>query len=155
MEIRAYLTSDCSTLAELFYNTVHTVNVKDYSQTQLGVWATGDINLYDWNKSFLEHNTLIAEEDGIIVGFGDIDNNGYIDRLYVHRDYQGQGIATAIVTNLEKHAVIRNISSFTTHASITAKPFFEKQGYKICHENVVIRQGVRLTNFIMEKNSAE
>lgn len=35
MFIREYMSSDCERLAELFYQTVHTVNVKDYAQEQL------------------------------------------------------------------------------------------------------------------------
>ena len=37
-----------------------------------------------------------------------------------------------------------------THASITAKPFFQKRGYKVTKEQQVERQGILLTNFVME-----
>ena len=46
-----------------------------------------------WNQSFLEHYTVIAEEENGIIGFGDISDTGYLDRLYVHKAYQHQGIA--------------------------------------------------------------
>ena len=101
MFIRKYISSDCEQLAELFYQTVHTVNAKDYSQDQLYVWATGNVDLFVWNKSFLEHNTFVAIKNSIIVGFGDIDNTGYLDRLFVHKDYQRQGIASALCDKLE------------------------------------------------------
>ncbi|MEG2182627.1 MAG: GNAT family N-acetyltransferase, partial [Oscillospiraceae bacterium] len=91
----------------------------------------------------------------IIVGFGDMDNNGYFDRLYVHKDYQGKGIAAAIATELERLAEMQGILAFSTHASVTAKPFFEKRGYCVVRENKVIRNGVELTNFIMEKSIAK
>lgn len=61
-----------------------------------------------------------CNKNGIIVGFGDIDNTGYLDRLYVHKDYQNQGIAKAMCDKLEQHNAYNEI---TTHASITAKPF--------------------------------
>ena len=38
-----------------------------------------------------------------------------------------------------------------THASITAKPFFEKRGYKVVKEQKIERQGIFLTNFLMKK----
>lgn len=38
-----------------------------------------------------------------------------------------------------------------THASITARPFFEKRGYKVVKEQQIERQGVFLTNFAMKK----
>ena len=154
MDIRKYKSTDCAEIAELFYNTVHEINAKDYTKQQLDIWATGDVDLSVWDKSFLEHNTLVAEENNIIVGFGDMDNNGYLDRLFVHKDYQGKGLATSIIIELERQSKIHGISIFRTRASITAKPFLEKHGYHVVSENKVIRNGVELINFIMEKHLA-
>lgn len=147
MEIRAYQPVDCKTLTELFYNTVHMVNAKDYTKEQLDAWATGTVDLEKWNQSLEEHFSLVALDGEKIIGFGDIDDTGYLDRLFVHSDYQGKGVATAICNQLEQ-SVQGNI---ITHASITAKPFFEKRGYKVVKERQVERKGVLLTNFIMEK----
>lgn len=147
MIIRKYRETDCKELADLFFNTVHCVNGKDYTEEQLNAWATGKINTDEQNKSFLEHYTLIAEENGIIIGFGDIDCTGYLDRLYVHKDYQRKGVASALCDHLEKYVSGR----IFTHASVTAKPFFEKRGYKIIKEQEVKRQGVTLKNYVMEK----
>lgn len=147
MIIREYNAEDCAEITELFYNTVHTVNAKDYSKKQLDVWANGKADIEKWNKSLLEHYSLVAVEDGVIIGFGDIDKTGYLDRLYVHKDYQGKGAATAICDKLERAVQ----GAVTTHASITAKPFFEKRQYKVVKEQQVEREGVLLTNYVMEK----
>ena len=48
MIIREYRPSDCREIAELFYNTVHTVNAADYSKPQLNAWATGKVDLEKW-----------------------------------------------------------------------------------------------------------
>ena len=148
MKIREYKSSDCNEIADLFYNTVHFINAKDYTEDQLNVWATGNINIDKWNESFLNNYTVVVEEDGIIIGFGDINNEGYLDRLYVHKDYQSIGVATAICDRLEKKYEVERI---TTHASITAKSFFEKRGYRVIKKQFVERHGVRLINYIMEK----
>ena len=63
------------------------INAKDYTIEQLNVWATGEVDLVEWNTSFLQHFTVVAVEGEQIVGFGDIDKIGYLDRLYVHKDY--------------------------------------------------------------------
>lgn len=147
MEIRTYQPADCKEMAELFYQTVHTVNAKDYTRPQLDAWATGQVDLEQWNRSFLAHLSLVAVEDGAIVGFGDMASDGYLDRLYVHADHQRQGIATALCDRLEQSVP----GPFTTHASITAKPFFEKRGYTVVKEQAVERHGVLLTNFFMVK----
>lgn len=146
MILRKYTTSDCKPITELFYNTVHSINAKDYTNEQLNAWATGKVDLEKWNQSLQEHYSIVAVDNSIIVGFGDIDETGYLDRLYVHRDYQHRGIASAICDNLENAVKTDKI---TTHASITAKPFFMHRGYNVIKEQQVIRNGVTLTNYVM------
>lgn len=107
------------------------MNCKDYTPKQLNVWATGEVDIAKWNNSFLAHESFVAVEENKIVGFGDIDHTGYLDRLYVHKDRQGKGIATALCEKLENTVCTQKI---VTHASITAKPFFEKRGYAVVKE---------------------
>ena len=153
MLIRKYKPEDCRTLSRLFYHTVHTVNAKDYSQEQLKAWATGEVDLEKWNQSFLGHHTFVAVETTAdqerILGFGDIDDSGYLDRLYVHKDYQGKGIGKALCQELESAVKSKNLS---THASVTARPFFEKLGYRVIKKQQVERQGILLCNYVMEKS---
>ncbi len=148
MKLREYRTSDCERLAELFYQTVHSVNAKDYTKEQLDVWATGKVDLQAWDQSFRAHKTIIAMENDEVVGFGDMDESGYLDRLYVHKDHQNQGNAIAICDVLEGLVGEKTI---TTHASITAKTFFLHRGYHVVKEQEVIRGGIALTNYVMEK----
>lgn len=147
MKLREYRTSDCEQLAELFYQTVHSINAKDYTKEQLDVWATGKVDLQAWDQSFRAHKTIIAMENDEVVGFGDMDESGYLDRLYVHKDHQNRGIATAICDVLEGSVEEKTI---TTHASITAKPFFLHRGYHVVKEQEVIRGGIALKNYVME-----
>ena len=148
VKIRKYKKSDCKKLSDLFYDTVHSVNAKDYTQKQLDVWAPVNINLQNWNKSLEANYAIVATIDNIIVGFGDIEGTGYLNRLYVHKDYQRQGIATRICDELEK-AIDQH--TYEVHASISAKSFFEKRGYKIIKKQNVEKSGVLLTNYIMRK----
>lgn len=62
MKIRKYQSSDCKALADLFYHTVHTVNAKDYTKEQLQVWATGQVDLENWNQSLQERFSVVAVE---------------------------------------------------------------------------------------------
>ena len=90
MKIRRYEPGDLAQITALFYDTVHAVNAADYSPEQLDAWADGAPDRDRWNRSLLAHHSLVAVEgEGLIVGFGDIDGTGYLDRLYVHRDRQG------------------------------------------------------------------
>ena len=148
MYIRKYIPSDCREMAELFYTTVHTINAKDYTEEQCNAWADGKTNLTVWNQSFSKHFTIVAMEDNDMIGFGDIDDTGYIDRLYVHKNFQNKGVASMICNELEKNI---SVTKIMTHASITAKPFFERRGYQVIKKQQVIKCGIALTNYVMEK----
>lgn len=146
MHIRKYKSGDCERLSKLFYDTVHTVNAKDYTKRQLFAWANSTECLIAQSDRLSEQYTAVAEIDGEIVGFGSIDKSGCLDFLFVHKDYQGKGIASALCNVLEK-----DVPLVKTYASVTAKPFFEKRGYVVVKSQEVERAGVKLINFEMKK----
>ncbi len=147
MQLRNYQPSDCEEILALFCQTVHTVNARDYTEEQLNAWAPADLPAEQWNASLLAHDTVVAVEGKTIVGFGDIEKTGYLDRLYVHAHWQGRGVGTTICDRLEQSVT----GPITTHASITARPFFEQRGYRVVRKQTVERRGVQMTNFVMEK----
>ena len=154
MILRKYKSDDCLKLLKLFYDTVRTVNKKDYNDEQLSVWAPDNYieeKYNTWQKSLSENFTVIAEKNGDIVGFGDIEKNGYLNRLFVHKNYQSRGIASSIVKELENYAEKICIRTIITEASTTGKPFFEKIGYSLIKEQQVKKKGIFLTNYVMEK----
>lgn len=145
--IREYRAEDARKLAELFCDTVRRVNARDYSAEQVEVWTAGAADWRKWGRSFREHYCVVAVCKGAPVGFGDIDGTGYLDRLYVHADFQRRGIGSAICDKLEQ-AVGRTV---VTHASVTARPFFETRGYRVVKRQMVERGGILLANYVMEK----
>lgn len=146
IRLRAYKDDDFETVAALFYKTVHTVCAADYTQKQLSAWTNGAQSLNAKRKDLREQYTLVAECGNDIVGFGSIDKYGCLDMLFVRYDRLRQGIATALCDALE-----RDFADVTTYASITAKPFFEHRGYTVKKAQTVLRAGVRLTNYEMQK----
>ena len=147
-KIERYKPQDLLEITQLFYDTVHTVNARDYSGEQLDAWADGSVDLDAWNRSFLAHTTYVVRQDQMLVGFGDVDATGYVDRLYVHRHYQHQGVGTALCDALEASV---GAKAFVTHASVTALHFFQKRGYECLWEQQVLRKGILLTNFVLRK----
>ncbi|SFS53048.1 GNAT family N-acetyltransferase [Paenibacillus sp. 453mf] len=153
-EIVRFKESDLEEIVNLFYDTVHSVNSKDYSEEQLHAWAPideKDSKLLSWKESMSRNITLVAKMHDQVVGFCDLTIDGHLDRLFVHKEYQGMGIASSLIKRLEVEAMKLNLSAIDTDASITAKPFFERQGYVVVSEQTVERKGVQLTNFKMIK----
>lgn len=148
MVIRSYRSSDCPTLAQIYYDTIHAVNAADYTKAQLDAWATGKVDLDDWDAYFLARHSFVAEMGGKIVGFSDMDDSGYLGRLYVHKDYLGLGIGKALCDAAENAVTV---PKYTLHSSITARPFYEKRGYRTVEMRQMERKDQLLTIYVMEK----
>ncbi|WP_054028265.1 GNAT family N-acetyltransferase [Bacillus sp. FJAT-28004] len=154
MEIRRFIEEDISEVVSLFYETVHAVNKQHYSKEQLDAWAPQEEvaqKLEAWKESMVSNITYIAEICGQIVGFADMTYGGELDRLYVHKNYQRRGVASAMLKKLEAEAGRLGVNEIRTDASITAKPFFERKGYRVVQSQIVERKGVKLDNFKMIK----
>lgn len=151
MNIRNYKKEDNNEIYNLFYNTVHSVNLKDYNEDQINVWAKENVNLDNWCEKFTNSYTVIAEEDGCIIGFSNIDDTGYIDMLYVHKDCQHKGVASALLKEVENYSVTKKIHQLLTYSSKTARDFFSAKGYEVSENNIVIRDNIELENYLMKK----
>ena len=151
--VRLYRPEDLEGLVRLFYETVHEVNLGDYSQEEVDAWAPSPerVDRAAWGESLAAHFTVVAEAAGELVGFGDMDGSGYLDRLYVHKGFQGRGVASALAFALEGYARGLGAGEVTVHASRTARPFFERRGYGLVEARRVLRRGVALENFLMRK----
>jgi putative acetyltransferase len=69
--------------------------------------------------------------DGRVVGFTDLDDDGYVDMLFVDRDFGRQGVATSMQAVTLALARQRWTVALTTYASLTAKPLFERHGFVV------------------------
>ena len=66
-------------------------------------------------------------------------------------DWQGKGVATLLLSEVEKMARRYEVHKINVEVSITARPFFEKRGYKVVKEQKARANRLWLTNYVMEK----
>lgn len=151
MNLRLFKTSDTPLLIDLFRDTIHQVCKKDYSPEQLNAWAPTIIDSSLWNERLLNSYCLISEIDGGITGFGSLKSDGCIDMFYIHANWQKKGVGSIIFNGLEQQATIMGLSSLHSDVSITARPFFKKQGFEI--EKIYSKElrGIIFENAIMRK----
>ena len=150
MIIRLFEPQDVEQIAQLFHNTVRRINIQDYSLAQVEAWSPDDLYFRDWLKICSSRFTYVAEDNDQIIGFGELEENGHIDCFYVHHKHQGQKVGTKIYQAIKDKAIALNISRLYTEASITARPFFLKQGFSQLKEQQVVCRGEKFTNYLME-----
>lgn len=153
LRVRRFEPSDADTLWHLFYDTVHSVNCRDYSPEALDAWAPASFDAERWKASFQRRTTFVAEKAGRIAGFAELEDSGKsIGRFYVSKDHQRRGVGLKLYEALEEEAKRQGVAELTVEASITARPFFERMGFGNARRQTVERRGVTLTNFVMEKS---
>ncbi|WP_053057671.1 GNAT family N-acetyltransferase [Rubrobacter aplysinae] len=153
--IRGYEKDDAPRIARLFHETVHSVNRADYSAEQAWAWSPEVPDPESWHARMSSRCTLVAErrnEKGDeVIAFAELEENGHLDMFYCRRDSVGRGVGSRLYASVEREARERGLHLIFTEASITARPFFERHGFSTLEERVVVRRGVELTSFRMQK----
>ena len=94
---------------------------------------------------------FVAELDGVIVGYSDVQSSGLVDHFFCHHAYQGQGVGRALMAHVFKQAKEKGLTRLYSEVSITARPFFEHMGFSVLKEQQVEVRGAILTNYVMER----
>jgi putative acetyltransferase len=139
-------------MLRLFYNTVHTVNAKDYNTEQLENWAPELIDKKKWEERLTNNVCRVTICNKQIVGFGELSEEGGIDTMFVHKNHQGKKIASRILQDLTDYAHEHSFKTLTTEASITARPFFESHGFKVVKTQKNHYKNMVFINYKMKKH---
>jgi putative acetyltransferase len=149
--LRLYHPKDGPALLALFRDTIRRVNNRDYSPAQIAAWSSDDIDTVSWFGRFTGRYVPVAEEAGLPVGFAELEMDGHIDRVYVSANHQRRGIGRQLLAALETEARRVGLARLYTEASITARPFFEAQGFVLLAAQVVRCRGAEFVNYRMER----
>ncbi len=149
--IRKGIPDDLPEMKQVFTETITTVCCADYTPAQIAVWVAGAEDSDRWQEIMAHQVVRVLDDGGKMAGFATLAHGSYIDLFYIHKDYQRQGLARRLFAEIEQTAISMGQLRLTSHVSITARPFFERMGFVVVKEQKVMRQGVELTNFRMEK----
>jgi putative acetyltransferase len=149
--IRRGTPDDALAIAILYHDTVNKINGRDYAPAQIQAWAGAAPEEEKWRERQMNRTTFVDERNGIIRGFAELEDDGRIGAVYVHADYQRQGIASALLHEVEREAVMRGATCLSTDASITAQPFFANYGFEAVAEQEVEYRGQIFRNYRMHK----
>lgn len=150
--IRTAKLSDASEVKELFQDTVLNINKRDYSKAEVEDWASCGNDLSHIKEMIRTHYFIVAtNRQSQIIGFSSITKQGYLHSMFVHKNFQGNGVATILLNEIERYAITTGITRITSEVSLTALPFFEKRGYIVEEEQKRKANLLSLTNFWMAK----
>ena len=150
--IRDFQEEDAQTLWALFFNTVRNVNRRDYTEQQVKAWAQEGFDSQLWLKKMISIQPFVAELDGVIVGYSDVQPSGLVDHFFCHHEYQGQGVGRALMTHVIRQAEAKGRDRIYSEVSITARPFYERMGFTVVNEQQIEVRGATLTNYVMERH---
>ncbi|MGJ1510097.1 GNAT family N-acetyltransferase [Sphingobacterium siyangense] len=151
LTLRKGILQDLQEILILFSGTIETV-CDDYNNEQVVAWISSVNNTGRWHRLIEDQYFIVAVLNQKIVGFASLAHGDYIDVLYVHKDFQRQGIAQQLYNALETEATTHKNTILTADVSKTAKPFFEANGFKVIAEQIQIRTEVEIPNYNMKKD---
>lgn len=151
-KIRQLEERDIPEMQELFRSTVLNINIKHYTKEEVEDWASCGDNPGRW-KELLSYNQYIGafNEESLMVGFSSMNKEGYLHSMFIHKNWQGKGVATQLLSEVEHMARQYKVTEITTEVSLTARPFFEKKGYEVVNIQKCRANKLKLTNFVMRK----
>jgi len=123
ISIRLAKLDDLTAMQRIFVDTITTVCSSDYDEQQIRVWVSGVNNTERWKKIIVEQYVIVADKGDKILGYGTLNNESYIDLLYVHKDHQGQGIAQLLLDEITKEARQLGQTKLNSDVSKTATVF--------------------------------
>ena len=140
-------------MAEIFRSAVEVIGANYYNAEQLRVWggprvtaARLDANYSDGRETF-----VAVDEDDQAIAFTDLESDGHVDMLYCDPAFARQGVATALLSAIERAALKHRLKRLHTEASEAALRVFEKAGFKLLHRRDLHIDGVAIHNWAMEK----
>lgn len=151
IEVRQSLSSDVEKITQLFYDTIQNINIKDYSQEELDDWSSWKTDIDKWLARMDEQYFIVAEIQNKIVGFSSLAEDGYLDFMFVDKDTQGQGVASTLLSEIERKALVQNNDLIYSDVSLTAKGFFESKGFIVERQQLKKSKKKDLINFRMIK----
>ncbi|SEK69567.1 Acetyltransferase, GNAT family [Pacificibacter marinus] len=144
---------DADACYDVFYRAVHGGTQAFYATEQQEAWAPKRAKAPDdWADKLTQGIAISARRWGKIVGFMTMGHDGHIDFAYVLPNEMGKGTALKLYTHCETEARKLGLEVIDTQASHLAKRFFEKHGWHVTARQMVIRNGVGIENFRMEKS---
>jgi putative acetyltransferase len=151
MHERPYELTDLPGIIAVYTASIHGLAAPFYSPEELAAWAPATHDTARWQQRLGRVHTVVAECEGVLAGFVSYRDDGYLDLLFTHPTFARRGVATRLCLRVEAALRAVGASKIFTHASLAARPFFDRQGFNVDGEEAVECRGSYLRRFAMHK----
>ncbi|MCU7963363.1 GNAT family N-acetyltransferase [Shewanella sp. SW32] len=161
-EIQPYQSCYAREVSELFHLCVHSITHVRYAQAQLMAWSAAPRSAKHWDLRLSRSKAWVvlaideATASSVCCGFINVETHfprqGYLDSLYIHPDYQGQGLGEHAYLVLEAWAKAQGYVRLSLDASYLSKGLFTRMGFIQIQHSYQQKLGQVIPGFYMEKN---
>jgi len=151
IHVREFQPGDEPALRLVFESAIHEVAIRDYTPEQINAWAPRQFDPALWAQRMQGIAPFVAELEGVIVAYADVQSSGYIDHFFVSACANGQGIGGRLMRRIHERADELRITELTSEVSRTAQPFYMHFGFEIVDNHVNEVRGVGIEYAAMRK----
>lgn len=155
MQIREFRPTDLEAIVALFTASVRGLAADAYGDQQLQAWAPDPPDLEHWRRKIAGQNLLLAELHGELLGMVGYEDDGHVDVLFTHPGHARKGVAAKLHADAQRRLAEIGVHELFTESSEVARPFFERQGYRVERREVVDARGVELHRYRMRRACSE
>lgn len=131
LTVRPYEARDRTACWGVFYRAVREGAAGIYDEAQRAAWAPTPLPLPGDHDKLLAAHTFVAEREGRVVGFMNVEPSGYLDMAFVLPEEMGQGTAGALYAAVLAQARAQGSARMTVIASPLARRFFAKRRWVV------------------------
>ena len=131
-KVREANMSDSAEVCSVLRRSIIEVCGSDYnSQSVIEEWLSNktEVNISKWIQSETTYSLVCVDENDSIVGFGQITLKGEILLIYLVPEALYKGNGKLILQQMEKLMSKHCVDEIHTVSSITAKPFYKRNGF--------------------------
>jgi GNAT superfamily N-acetyltransferase len=141
-------------ICHVLITSINELCAPDYDQdpTVIKEWLSNKTpeNVSAWISASNNHSHIAVADENIVAGFSLINTNGEILLIYVLPEYLNKGMGKALLDKMEFTAQNLGLTTITTKSTITAKPFYERNGFLEDGEPIYVKE--ILGEFPLKKN---
>jgi putative acetyltransferase len=151
MLVRNFRIGDEAALHQVFLSAIHGIAINDYTLEQVEAWAPKNLDPVLWADRMRGIAPFVAEIDGKLIAYADVQASGYIDHFFVSAPFARQKVGSKLMRRIHEEATIKGMRVLTSDVSRTAQPFFGHWGFEVVEERRPVMRGVGIPNALMKK----